>query len=55
MPTVEGFTPAILWTTIYGFMALCLLFMIVFKVYEAIKTILNDRKRKREAEKPDFA
>lgn len=55
MPTVEGFTPAIFWTTIYGFMALCLLFMIVFKVYEAIKTIQTDRKRKREAEKPDFA
>lgn len=55
MPTVENFTPATLWTTIYGFMALCLLFMIVFKVYEAIKTIVNDRKRKREAEKPDFA
>lgn len=55
MPTVEGFTPAILWTTIYGLMALCLLFMIVYKVYDAIRTIMERRRQKREAEKPDFA
>ena len=55
MPNVEDFTPAILWTTIYGLLALCILFMIVYKVYEAIRNILERRRQKREAEKPDFA
>ena len=55
MPTVEGFTPAVLWTTIYGLLALCLLFMIVYKVYDAIRTIMERHKQKREAQKPDFA
>lgn len=55
MPTVEGFSPAVLWTTIYGLLALCMLFMIVYKVYDAIHTIIERKKQKREAEKPDFA
>lgn len=55
MPTVEGLTPDVLWTTIYGVLALCLLFMIVFKVYEAINTIVERRRRRHEAAKPDFA
>lgn len=55
MPTVEGFTPQVLWTTIYGLFALCILFMVVYKVYEAIRNIINNHKQKREAERPDFA
>lgn len=55
MPTVEEFTPQVLWTTIYGLLALCLLFMVVYKVYDAICTIMERRKNKREAAKPDFA
>ena len=55
MPTVEHFTPDMLWTTIYGLLALCLLFMIVYKVYDAIHTIMVRHKEKRESEKPDFA
>jgi hypothetical protein len=55
MPTVEGFTPAVLWTTLYGFIALCLLFMIVYKVYDAIRTIMERNKKKKESERPDFA
>ena len=55
MPTVEGFTPNVLWTTMYGMLALCLLFMIVYKVYDAIRTIMERRKHARESEKPDFA
>ena len=34
MPTVEGFTPGMLWTTVYGLLALCLLFMIGYRVYD---------------------
>lgn len=55
MPTIEGLTPTILWTTMYGILGLCALFMIVYKVYDAIRTIMERRKQKREAEKPDFA
>lgn len=55
MPTVEGFTPGMLWTTVYGLLALCLLFMIGYRVYDAIHTIIERRRQKREAEKPDFA
>lgn len=55
MPAVEGFTPMTLWTTIYGVLALCILFMIVYKVYDAIHTILERRKQRKESEKPDFA
>ena len=55
MPTVEKFTPTVFWTTLYGLLALCILFMIVYRVYDAIRTIIERRKQKREAEKPDFA
>lgn len=55
MPTVEGFTPEVAWTTIYGFIALCLLFLIGYRVYDAIHTIVERRKQRKETEKPDFA
>ena len=55
MPTVEGLTPAIMWYTLYGFFAVCLLFLIGFRVYDAIHTLAERRRQKREAEKPDFA
>ena len=55
MPTVEGFTPDVAWSTFYGFFCVCLLFLIVFKVYDAVHTIRERRKQKKESEKPDFA
>ena len=55
MPTVEGFTPEILWTTVYGVIAIALLFLILYRVYDAIRTILIRKKEKREAHTPDFA
>ena len=55
VPTVEGFTPAVAWTTLYGVVALGLLFLIGYKVYDAIHVIRERRKQKREAEEPDFA
>ena len=55
MPTVEGFTPQIAWYTLYGFFALALLFLIGFRVYDAIHTMAERRRQKKEAEKPDFA
>lgn len=55
MPTVEGFTPEIAWTTLYGFFALCLLFLIGFRVYDAFHTLIERRRQRKESEKPDFA
>lgn len=55
MPTVEGFSPQILWTTLYGFFAICLLFLIAYRVYDAIHTLAERRRHKKESEKPDFA
>ena len=55
MPTVEGFTPDVAWTTLYGIIALGLLFLIGYRVYDAIHTIQDRRRQQRQAEKPDFA
>ena len=55
MPTVENFTPEILWTTIYGLLAIGLLFLIGYRVYDAIRTMVIRHKQRREAQEPDFA
>lgn len=55
MPTVEGLTPTIIWTTLYGLVAIALLFLIGYRVYDAIHNIHERKKKQREAEKPDFA
>lgn len=55
MPTVENLTPTILWTTIYGLLALGLLFLIGYKVYDALRTIIVRHRQRREAHEPDFA
>ena len=55
MPTVEGFSPQIAWNTLYGLFALCLLFLIGYRVYEAIHTLAERRRQKKDSEKPDFA
>lgn len=55
MPTVEGLTPAILWYMFYGLIACGLIFLIGFRVYDAIHTVAERRRQKKEAEKPDFA
>ncbi len=55
MPSVEGLTPQILWFTLYGFFAVCLLFLIGYRVYDAIHTLAERRRQKKAAERPDFA
>lgn len=55
MPTVEGLTPTILWYMFYGLIACGLIFLIGFRVYDAIRTLAERRRQKKEAEKPDFA
>ena len=55
MPSVEGLTPQIVWYTLYGFFAVCLLFLIGYRVYDAVHTLAERRRHKKESEKPDFA
>lgn len=55
MPTVEGFTPNVAWTTLYGVIALMLLFLIAYRVYEAIHNIRKNVREAKQASKPDFA
>lgn len=55
MPTVEGLTPQIIWTMLYGLVAIALLFLIGYKVYDAIHVVRERKKKQRESEKPDFA
>lgn len=55
MPGVEGFTPSVFWTTLYGLFAFCILFILCYNVYNAIHTIRQRRKEQKESEAPDFA
>lgn len=55
MPTVEGLTPAMLWYFMYALFAIGLLFLIGFRVYDAIHTLAERKKQRKESEKPDFA
>lgn len=55
MPTVEGLTPGMIWTMLYGLVAMALLFLIGYRVYDAIHNVIDRRKKRRESEKPDFA
>jgi hypothetical protein len=55
MPTVEGLTPSVVWTTIYGIIGLCLLFMIIYKVFDAIRNEIERSRRMREMREPDLA
>ncbi len=55
VPAIEGITPNDLWTTIYTILALCVLFMVVYKVFDAIRNEIERRKRKKEAQAPDLA
>jgi len=55
MPTIEGLSPSVLWTTIYGFIALCLLITIVLTAAEKIRGLREVRKQQREAAQPGLA
>ena len=55
MPNVEGFTPQVLWTTLYGFIGICLLITVVLTAYEKVRSIRERRIRIEEAKKPDLA
>lgn len=55
MPDIQGMSPEVAWTTLYGIIALGLLFIVFYNVYNAIHTILERHRLKKEAEEPDLA
>ena len=55
MPTVEGLSPQVLWTTMYGVIAICVLFMVFYKVYDAIRNEVDRKRKAKESREPDFA
>ena len=55
MPDIQGMSPEVAWTTLYGIIALGLLFIVFYNVYNAIHTILERHRVKKEAEEPDLA
>lgn len=55
MPNVEGLNPSILWTTVYGFIAICLLVTVVLTAYEKLKALQDRRMQQEEAKKPGLA
>lgn len=55
MADIKGLTPETLWITIGGIVALCLIFMVGFNVYDALYKISQRRKEREEARQPDLA
>ena len=55
MPNVEGLTPSVLWTTIYGLVGLCILVTVVLTAYEKVQSFRDKRHQRAEAGKPSLA
>ncbi len=55
MPDIQGMSPEAAWTTLYGIIAMGLIFIVFYNVYNAIHTIVERRRLRKEAEKPDLA
>lgn len=55
MPNVEGLTPSILWTTLYGLVGICILIAVVMTAYEKISAFREKKAQKEEAKRPGLA
>jgi len=55
MPEIQGVSPNVLWTTIYGLVGLGLIFMVGYNVYNAIHTIIERKRLKQQEREPDLA
>ena len=55
MPDIHGITPGALWTALGVLVALCVVFAIVWKVFDIIRTEMERNRHKREAVAPGFA
>ena len=55
MADIKGLTPDVLWVTFSGLVAMGLIFMVGFNVYDAIHKIIQRRRDREEAKRPDLA
>lgn len=55
MADIKGLTPDVLWVTLSGLVAMGLIFMVGFNVYDAIHKIIQRRRDREEAKRPDLA
>lgn len=55
MPDIHGITPGALWTALGVLVALCVVFAIVWKVFDIIRTEMERNRHKREAVAPGLA
>lgn len=55
MPTIEGFTPSVAWTTGYGVIAICIIVSLVLTAYEKIQHVRDRKKKAMEAQQPGLA
>lgn len=55
MPDIQGMSPEVAWTTLYGIIAIGLIFIVFYNVYNAIHTIVERHRLRKEAQQPDLA
>lgn len=55
MPPIQGLSPEVAWMTLYGVVTLGLIFIVFYNVYNAIHTIIERHRMRKEAEQPDLA
>lgn len=55
MPDIQGMSPEVAWTTLYGIIAIGLIFIVFYNVYNAIHTIVERHRMHKEAQQPDLA
>lgn len=55
MPDIQGMSPEVAWTTLYGIIAIGLIFIVFYNVYNAIHTIVERHRMRKEAQQPDLA
>lgn len=55
MLDIQGMSPEVAWTTLYGIIAIGLIFIVFYNVYNAIHTIVERHRMRKEAQQPDLA
>lgn len=55
LPTIEGFTPGMLWIFMVVLIGLAALFVLGYKVVDIVRKEIERKKERKEAEKPELA
>ena len=55
LPAIEGFTPDMLWIFLIVLIGLAALFVLAYKVVDIIRTEVERKKERKQAEKPELA